>query len=165
MKPIDIQFQYTPDDYEEFTRHHFWKGRGKRLFLWMGVMFFIVLIANARMIQATRLLSWIVPVVLFFALWYFLFKRTVRKSFALNTELTEPRHCTIGTDKIVMRGRTFTSEYEWDPTYALSETKNLFLLFVSPVSAIMMPKRALTEAQQRDLVGLARTKGIVVSVK
>lgn len=148
MSPIELSFQYTEADYQEFLRHYFWKNRS-RLYLALGVLALVALVITQRG-DTTSMSFWIstlLPVTLILVLWWAILRFSGRRAFQMTPEMSEQRACVIDVDKIAVSGQTFLSEFKWAGVLYLVETKNLILVYNSKTNAVMLPKRAFSSNQ------------------
>ncbi|MCB9316330.1 MAG: YcxB family protein [Lewinellaceae bacterium] len=148
MSPIELSFQYTEADYQEFLRHYFWKNRS-RLYLALGVLALVALVITQRGDTASLSfwISTLVPVTLILVLWWAVLRFSGRRAFQMTPEMSEQRNCVIDSDNITVRGQTFLSEFKWAGVLYLVETKNLVLVYNSKTNAVMLPKRAFSTDQ------------------
>ncbi len=74
-----------------------------------------------------------------------------KRQMKTNIPLTAPIRCVFSPQAIHRSGGHFSSELSYEALWAVGETKTLFLLYLSAVSAIVVPKRFFDNAaQQRD---------------
>jgi YcxB-like protein len=163
MEPIQVEFRYTEADYTDFAKYHFWKGPGRRMYLWLGGLFLLVLVVNYRLLtQPAYLLGYVVFGVLFLFLWRFFLKISARKVFKATPQMLEQRQCTISEQGIDVKGESFTATYDWTPELRLAIDKNHLFIFTTAMSAIMLPKRVLSAEQQTALTDFFKRKGLKV---
>ena len=81
------------------------------------------------------------------ALWWVIYRFTVKRSMTLAPQMREPRRCTIHPEGLTVEAETFTSNYTWDEFQKKVETPEAFLLFTSQMTAVILPKRAFAPDQ------------------
>ena len=148
MEPISLQFQYTEADYQEFLRNYFWKNRSR---LYIGLIFFALLvlgIINRDQLHSIYfLVSTVLPVTILVGLWFLILQHSGRKAFQMTPQMQDPRDCRIDQVEIALTGATFSSDFEWAGVQEVVETQNLYLLYNSKQSAVILPKRVFSGAQ------------------
>jgi hypothetical protein len=151
MEPIKLSFEYTVADYQEFLLNYFWKNQS-RLYLLLLLFVFVVLFFTFKgsFLSLEFLLSSILPVTMMIALWWGIMRFSGRRSFDMNAQMQEPRSGQIDGEKITIAGQTFSSDFLWAGVQHVEETRNLFLVYNSKASAVMLPKRAFSSTQIQD---------------
>ncbi len=148
MEPISLHFQYTEADYQEFLRNYFWKNQSKQ---YIGLIFFALIvlgIINRDQIRSMYfLVSTVLPVAIIVGLWFMILQYSGRKAFLMTPQMQEPRECRIDLVQIVLNGATFSSDFEWAGVQQVVETRNLYLLYNSKQSAVILPKRVFSAEQ------------------
>lgn len=149
----EVHFQYTEADFRSFMTHHYRKGAGRKVIvLLLGIAFLAGLWpafkAGFSLFAVGAALFWI----LFLAgIWYVTLRFTTSRVFKANTQMLEKRRMTFDGQGLQMHGETFSADYKWEHFVKTAETDTQFLLFTSPVSAVILPKRAFSEQQMADL--------------
>ena len=148
MQAIELSFQYTESDYQEFLRHYFLKNRSIMYLVLAGLALLALTITQSDNIFSIRyLLSTLIPVSLILLLWWYLIAFMGRRQFRMAPQMQEGRNVTIDQEKITVVGHTFSSEFHWSGVLQVRETKSLYLVYNSKSSAVMLPKRAFTADQ------------------
>ena len=151
MQPIELSFEYTAADYQEFLRNYFWKSQSR----FYGILILLVL-AVLAFTQEGSVFSWqfllsaILPVGMFVGLWFGIMRYSGRRAFQMNLQMQEQRTGQIDAEKISIVGQTFSSEFKWEGVQRVEETQNLFLIYNSKSSAVILPKRDFAPAQIQD---------------
>ena len=157
MTAINLQFKYTEADYNEFLWHYVTKERGRRMLLW--VLLAVVGLGYTYWVQgklnATMILSIALVFLLFAGLWRWFLLYNGRRSFAANPQMHEQRVCRVDDSGFEMQGETFTAEYQWADNFRFRETNGLFLIYTTPMSAVIFPKRAFANDQLDTFRALA----------
>lgn len=150
---IEINFRYTEADFLEFLKDYFLRNRSQ-LYVILGASALIVLAFTNRsnLFSVQYLLSVLLPIGMIAALWFWMLQYSGRRSFRMTPQMQEARSCTIGNEHIQMTGETFSSRFEWSGVQQVVETKHLFLLYSSPANALILPKRAFSEAERAGFV-------------
>jgi uncharacterized membrane protein YbaN (DUF454 family) len=163
MQPITLQFTQERADYEAFIRHYTTKGRGRRSFWIIGLLVLgvgVMNVALSRQPIGTTLLFTLLPIALFlafFAFFYrFLLRRNLSKTLEASPQFWEKRTVTITDEGLVINGETFNTDYTWKGITQLEETKDVFLLYSSPVTAVLLPKRAFSPEQLTEFRNLVK---------
>jgi hypothetical protein len=99
--------------------------------------------------------------VIFLIIWVFVF-RLLRRQTRQNWEGQPNMHLDyrmdISPDGISVQNPVFSSAYRWEAFQRVQETPNLFILFLSTLTFVLIPKRALTDPQAIEwLRGTLRT--------
>jgi hypothetical protein len=99
--------------------------------------------------------------VIFVIIWVFVF-RLLRRQTRQNWEGQPNMHLEyrmdITPDGVSVQNPVFSSAYRWEAFQRVQETPNLFILFLSTLTFVLIPKRALPDAQAIDwLRGTLRT--------
>lgn len=165
MEPIQLHFEYTEADYQEFLLNYFWKNQS-RLYLLMLLLVLAVLLFTFKgnFLSSAFLISCLLPVAMMVALWWGIMRFSGRRSFKMNLQMQEPRSGQIDPDKITIAGQTFSSDFLWAGVQNVEETRNLFLVYNSRASAVMLPKRAFSQNQILDFKRIvSETPGLAVA--
>lgn len=146
---LDLNFTYTEADIQVFSNYFYLKGKGRRSLYLIGggVTLFIAYRLFQDGLSTTSLLSTLVPTLLFVVVWWFVYRMTVRRTLSLTPQMREARRCHIGPEGLKMQAETFLSEYDWTAFQNKVETPEAFLLFTSPMTAVILPKRAFSPEQ------------------
>lgn len=146
---IQLDFTYTEADMRAFTNYYYSRGKGRRsLYLIAGaVLLFVAYRLFKDGFSTPVLLGTVFPVLMMLALWWAIYRFTVRRSMTLAPQMREPRQCTITPEGLNVAAETFTSTYTWDEFQKKVETPEAFLLFTSAMTAVILPKRAFTPEQ------------------
>lgn len=146
---LDLNFTYTEADMRAFSNYFYLQGKGRRSLYLIGggVLLFIVYRLFQDGISPTSLMTTLVPTSIFIVAWWFVYRMTVRRAINLSPQMQEPRRCHIGPEGLKMQAETFLSEYDWNAFQNKVETSEAFLLFTSPMTAVILPKRAFSPEQ------------------
>lgn len=146
---MQIEFSYDEQDLGAFSKYYYAKGRGRRsLLLAIGAMTLVVVGQTAAQGFSTeRLVSIGLIALVFGAIWWFLFRWLLKRSLSQNPQLREPRKMTIEQSGLQVEATSFSTDYQWEAFVEKVETSDVFLLFTSKLSALIIPKRVLTPEQ------------------
>lgn len=144
MTPIELNFQYTESDFQEFLRNYFFKRRLPVMLLTAILMIILVSMwSNGN----DRALYIAIPLGVLVITWFFVYHNLGRRSFRAMPQMQEGRNVTIDGEKVQVTGHTFSSEFKWEGVMEVVETSKQFLLYNSKVSAVILPKRAFSPEQ------------------
>lgn len=159
MDEIEVHFTYTEADYQEFLRNYFWKNQSKFYILLLVFMLaFLVFTFKGAYLSWNFFLSCILPIALFAGLWLAILRHSGRRAFRMNDQMQETRSGRIDRDKISIAGQTFSSDFLWEGVQRVEETRNLYLVYNSKASAVMLPKRVFTANQQQHFKKIVAEK-------
>ncbi len=146
---VDVSFKYTEADYREFTRHYVMKGRGRRLLLYivLGVAIFVAM-SYRELTNPANLAVFAGVIAVFLVLWYWLLQQSMTRAFKMNPQILEQRRFTANDAGFTMKGESFSSDYDWLPHYKFVETANTYIIALTPMSGLILPKRAFSTEQR-----------------
>ena len=159
---ITLSFALRQGDQSDATWFVLLRGRSGRVLLYLIVPSLIAFIffhqLNFQGSEAMRLSILIWPAVVFAlvgASIYWQRRRAARGDVALR----DPIRYTLSLSGIDVVGHTFTGHRDWEGIQRAAETRRLYLLFMSPYNAFIIPKRAFSDdAQRRAFVALVRDR-------
>jgi hypothetical protein len=82
---------------------------------------------------------------------------TIKRNFDSSTHLGQHLELELTPDQIKIRGECFYTEIRWKNLFRIEERKHWFLLYQNNLSAIIIPKKDLTGAQQEDFEKILAT--------
>lgn len=146
---IQLNFTYTEADMRAFTNYYYQQGRGRRsLYLIAGaLLLFVGYNLFKGGFSGPALLGTLIPAALMLALWWVIYRFTVKRSMTLAPQMREPRRCTIQAEGLQVEAETFTADYTWADFQKKVETSEAFLLFTTQMTAVILPKRAFLPDQ------------------
>lgn len=146
---MQIEFSYEEQDLGAFSKYYYAKGRGRRsLLLAVGAMALVIAgqsVSQGFSMERLFAVGWVVLV--FGAIWWFVFRWLLKRSLSQNPQLREPRKVTIDPNGLQVEATSFSTDYQWGDFVEKVETSDVFLLFTSKLSALILPKRVLTPEQ------------------
>lgn len=146
MQQIELKFQYSEADYQEFVRDYYWKNRGRWWILLAIALLVIIVISRGDMFDTpVNIFSVLIPLIFLAGFWWLIFRFIGKRTFGMMPHMQEQLQCGINEEELQLRGETFSSEFKWVGVQRIKETKNLFLVYNSNVSAVMLPKRAFSD--------------------
>ncbi len=98
------------------------------------------------------LLSWLFLLGLVAGCWFFILRRltTINHTKPEDREtLLGEREMTFNDNRIEFKGSTAESTYRWEAIKKWEQTTQLYLLFITDNSAIILPKRVFVNAEQQ----------------
>jgi heme/copper-type cytochrome/quinol oxidase subunit 2 len=124
-----------------------------------------LLLANAAHAPGGNLVDALLPLspwlVVFLSVWVFFFRllrRQTRHNWEGQPNLHLENRMDIAPEGVSVANPVFSSAYRWEAFQRVQETPNLFILFLSTLTFVLIPKRALPDAQAIDsLRGTLRT--------
>jgi hypothetical protein len=168
---VQARFEYTPADWRELQRYV------RRRSVWLVwplivvaacfLLFALFLLlaspslapapAPARMTTGApvRSLVPLFPWALLVGAWVLSASliRSRRGPRAMMTQapaLSGPMVADVDASGITLHGRLYRGQYQWEAVTRFRETKHLFLLFVTPVTALTLPKRGFATPEELE---------------
>jgi hypothetical protein len=157
----EINFQYTEADFRGFMSYYYRKGAGRKsLYILGGVGLLAACwpLLNSGFTGAS-MIAGIIALLLFAGIWYVTLRFSTGRIFKANPQMLEKRRCTFDADHLIINGETFSADYQWNGFKQAAETPEAFLMFTTGFSAVILPKRAFSEAQMRAFRQLAALPG------
>lgn len=93
-------------------------------------------------------IPWVCFLILAFVVFVRLTKRSVQRMWDENPMLQGAKVADISVDGVEIRDHLYHTNYSWQIFSSARETKNLFVLFMSPLVFVMIPKRAIESEEQ-----------------
>ncbi len=164
---MKIQFTQTLQHVNDFAVHH-WRTHTLRRFLAIFLIIFIVLsgfgIATAdEGVTVANVLSYLIPMVLIVVIWVFLMPVLIKMRFKRAKDQsvwTGARTIWLEDDKVVLETNELKSEYRWSVVQKVELSKLNYLLYVSSVQAILIPRDAfLTDTEREAFELILKEKG------
>lgn len=151
VEPINLQFQYTEADFQEFLRNYFWKNRSRLYIGVFAVALVVLAILNRDRLNTPQFWqSTALPVLLLLVLWFWILRNAGQRTYRMNTHMQEPCQCRIDPIQITLTGTSFSSDFEWTSIQQLVKTRHLYLLYTSKQNALILPLRAFSGEQIAD---------------
>ena len=163
LPEIDLTFTLTPDDVYTFQQDHLKTSKISGIFpaYFINFAYSIILavIGSALIIYLLLNIFGDIPVPLrllltaamFILLRYsnsLYYKNGAKKQYEQDTELQKPANIKIYKDKIVYTSEMSFAARKFEELYKLTETKNLFLIYISEYKAHIMPKRFFSSPEE-----------------
>jgi YcxB-like protein len=146
---VDISFKYTEADFREFSHNYLMKGRGRRLLWYIALAVAIfALLSYRELSNPMSLLGLLAAFALFIGLWWWILQRSIATSFKMNPQILEQRRFTTHNTGFALKGESFSSDYDWQPGYKIMETPNTYIIGLTPMTGIILPKRAFSTEQR-----------------
>lgn len=76
---------------------------------------------------------------------------TIKRNFDSSTQLGEQLEIELTENEIKVHGETYYTEMRWESVFKIDERTNWLLIYQNNLSAIIIPKRDFTDAQQEEL--------------
>ena len=143
-----LEFDYTEADFDDFLLHYSLKGRGRRLIIMLSVAMVIsmAVLLMQNSFSPLKAGAILVTFIVFGFFWRLMLKQMGKRSFRQSPQLQEPRVININEEGLTVEGTSFDARYNWSDFNDMTETKRSFLLYTAPMSAVILPKRAFSEA-------------------
>ena len=175
---LTIEYQFTFEEYKEASEAlaaAYRKGKGKRfqlnypfkigrgifgwvLFIALAIMLFLLLNQRGGAARpAARPMDVILPIIPWVLIlgfvWFFLYRQLrgwQQRAWDSNPIWHRPRRVHIDDDGITFTDPVSEHRSSWAAYVKFDETPNLFLLFLTSMTAEMIPKRAFPDAKSLD---------------
>lgn len=165
-----MEFTYTVslDDYREYSRMACTKTTWKRKLNYWSLLVFcpvsggIIVISSALLIGSghkDRILNAAFAVFGLFLLWRpFAYRRSVSKLYRQN-KCDTPYLCSVTDEGVDIQRRdgTLQSKIAWGALDKYLDSEKYLMLYLSPISILPIPKRALNAEQLETFSGLLTT--------
>lgn len=164
---MTIQFTQTLQHVNDFAVHH-WRKHTLRRFLVIFLLIFVALsvfgLMNAEEgVTASSLLSYLIPMALILVIWVFLMPILIKMRFKRAKDRnvwTGERTIILEDDKVVLETDRTKSEYRWNAIRKVELSKLNYLLYISSVQAILIPRDAfLTDTEREAFELILKEKG------
>jgi hypothetical protein len=157
---MTINFQFTLEDYQDGFRAHLRKGASlyTRWMLKIITVAGFLLVSMGILLVATgqrNLSTWLTPALLG-GIWVWIgtgrnYLRIAKSQFAKNPALRQPRTVEISSDGIKTDAGIASSDTRWAAYLKFVESDRVFLLYTSPATFVIIPKRVLQPSQIDEL--------------
>lgn len=153
---MKINGQLTPEDYLQAVHLNMRPGRlaAAVLYILLGLLVLGILagiypaLAAGGLVESMTFLLPLLVIILFIALYYFvLFPRRVRQIYEQQKEMTAPFEHEITPDGLITSNQYGYANRPWANFRKWRENKDLFLLYLSDLQFILLPKRFCTPEQ------------------
>lgn len=166
---MDIKFTQTMQHVHDFALHH-WRKHTLRRFLVAFLLIFAVLTVfalfnrnSSEAVGAADVLAFIIPMVLILVIWVFLMPMFIKMRFNRSKDQsvwTGERRITLEEDKVRLETDNVNTEYKWSGIKKVEMSKLNYLLYVSSVQAIIIPRDAfLTDTEREAFELILKEKG------
>jgi cell division protein FtsW (lipid II flippase) len=166
---MDIQFTQTMQHVHDFAIHH-WRKHTLRRFLSIFLIIFAVLsivmlffINGEEELKSADVLSFFIPMLLILIIWVFLMPLFIKMRFNKSKDQrvwTGERTVTLEEDKVKLQTENVNTEYKWSGIKKVEVSKLNYLLYVSSVQAIIIPRDAfLTDTEREAFELILKEKG------
>ncbi len=164
---MKIQFTQTLQHVHDFAIHH-WRHHTLRRFLIIFLLVFIGLSVYGIMtaeegVTAAKILSYLIPMVLIVVIWVFLMPVLIRMRFKRAKDqsvFTGERTIWLEEDKVVLETSELKNEYRWSVIQKVELSKLSYLLYISSIQAILIPRDAfLTDTEREAFELILKEKG------
>lgn len=156
---MDIKFTQTMQHVHDFAIHH-WRKHTLRRFLVAFLLIFAVLTlfalfnrSSEAAVKAADVLAFIIPMALILVIWIFLMPMFIKMRFNRSKDQsvwTGERKITLDEDKISLETDNVNTEYKWAGIKKVEVSKLNYLLYVSSVQAIIIPRDAFLADTERE---------------
>jgi hypothetical protein len=160
---MTFQFKYEVQDY--VRGYQTYAARGSRRwvtwFSWaLGVFMLLMAISGSTGPKGNFVSA--LPAFLLAAVWFYfatsIWKRAARRAYRGRPELAQEFKVDIGDTGIFFDGPISAMRWTWPAFVRFTESKDLFLAYLSPCAFVILPKRMLGPGQTDQLRELLRQK-------
>ncbi len=164
---MEIKFTQTLQHVNDFAVHH-WRKHTLRRFLGIFLIIFALLTVvglmnNKEAISAASVLSYLIPMVLILVIWIGIMPMLIKMRFKRNKDQnvwTGERTISLEEDKILLQTPEVKSEYHWSMIKKVEITKLCYLLYISSIQAIIIPRDSfLTDTEREAFELILKEKG------
>lgn len=166
---MDIRFTQTMQHVHDFAIHHWRKHTMRRFFSIFLVIFAILSIVvlffinGEEDIKGADVLSFFIPMLLILVIWVFLMPMFIKMRFNRARDQsvwTGERKITLEEDKVLLETQSVKTEYKWTGIKKVEVSKLSYLLYISPVQAILIPRDSfLTDTEREAFELILKEKG------
>lgn len=162
---VILKYHLTEDEYFDFNYYTSWSAperRGYRIRYYLRFLFWYVLIvvfylyANSRYnVNAGTVIFGIVAII-YFLLVPFLIKRGIRQRVRATLAMPENKHVLEESEVVVMdtgivdKDTASETKYSWEAIVRKAETPTSYYLYTNSHHAIVIPKRVLGNAAEKQ---------------
>lgn len=163
---MTIAYEVTEEDYVNFNLYHIQHSPSQKN--WYNTIRFVLPVLSMPVIYFTGTLVfnqprilWMITAVLFYIYWINSYpkqhKKTVRKQTVKllnegdNSSLFGKKSLEIVGDNLIFTEESATSTLSKRGVKSIKESDDMLILYVSAVSAIIIPKRYLSDQDIRDI--------------
>lgn len=161
---MKIDFQLTVEDYIEFNTEFIKSSETmkKSMFIYRYVVSLMFLVAPFVFSRITEIpfLFWMGSFVIAYILWVVFYPRRIIKitekrilkmlEEADNSEFIGEQSLSLTEDGIEKKSKVSEQKIDWISVQRITETKNLIIVYVSAVSAYIIPVRFFSSAEEKD---------------
>lgn len=161
---MKLDYQLTEEDYIEFNLHHMSVSKAyKRAIFSQRCIFFLLLLMLTFLFSRTSELHWSVWAVLFGIMYVFfilffpkrlkkLTENRIKKMLREgdNSDFLGPQFLEITEAGISKKSNSSEKKNGWDSVQKVEESKNLILIYVSSLSAYMIPKKVFENEEKKN---------------
>ena len=166
---VSLKFRLTEDEYLQYNYYTAWSAPARknyRIFYFLRVMILYGAVALLYIIATRQHYIWIdISVFVITGLVYLIMipsfvKGSVRRkvkdilSKKENQHVLDDAEIILADSGIIDRDTHTESRYNWDAIVRLAETPDSYYLYTNSYHAIVIPKRAVSKEQEKELTGL-----------
>lgn len=162
---IKIDFKITKEDYIEFNTYHMEHSPAvkKAIFIQRYIVSLVYLIAPFVFSRISEIpfLFWMIPFAIIYILWVCFYPRRIRRLTEKrikkmleegdNSEFLGDQCMTLTEEGVEKKSPTSERKNSWASVQRIVETKNLLMIYVSAVSAYLVPLRAFEKAEEKEV--------------
>lgn len=162
---MKIDFKLTKEDYIEFNTYHMEHSKvvKKSMFLQRYVVSLVYLIAPFvfSRISDIPFLYWMIPFAIIYILWIVLYPKRIRRLTGKrikkmleegdNSEFLGDQSIILTEEGIEKKSPTSERKNGWASVQRIEETKRLLMIYVSAVSAYLVPLNAFGSEEEKNL--------------
>ncbi len=166
---MDITFTQTMQHVHDFALHHWRKHTLRRFLVGFLILFAVLSIfalfnrSGEEEVGVADVLAFIIPMVLILVIWIFMMPMFIKMRFNRSKDQsvwTGERKITLEEEGIRLETDNVNTEYKWSGIKKVEVSKLNYLLYVSSVQAIIIPRDAfLTDTEREAFELILKGKG------
>lgn len=158
MEPVKIEFILDANAYARLMQRIFMK----KTLVWAAVILGIAAL-NAY-VNPQQGLFWFLVFLVFAAVWFFVFRFILRRTFKAAVNLHDPVRYIFEEKEVRVETAALNTSYQWNDFQKAVEMPEWFLLYQNKSVFNPVPKSAfVSEADIRQVRNLLTTKGLMAS--
>ena len=165
--PLHLTYDQTPELMYDFMKHFWWRNRRLKIIgviVLLLVAFAVLAEVAAEGFTAEGLLSWILPLVIVVLIWIALIPALLKRQLRRNTRdsnLGEGREMILSEEGILLKTKASDSSFKWEAIQKVSDSRLSYFLWIARNQAVLIPKDALNDDTEAELLELLKKKGLL----
>ncbi|MDP8033691.1 YcxB family protein [Pasteurella atlantica] len=150
---MNVQYQITEQDYINANSISI-RNRKKNWhsIVWWSLLFFIIVILSATFNHhyPTQGYLLLIAIILCVGYAFFIGKQTIKFEYANNAFIKQPMNLTVNEEGCLFVGEFSQERVHWNHIYQYIESKQYWLIHLSPYLIHIVPKAGLSEEEQQQ---------------